>query len=892
MLLQSREKLQQHAQCIIRFQDQSFRQAMESNAADSLQKTKALREGIAAGTAARFTKPMVYRAIRPLAIFHADYRAIQEILLNSDTLEACCKLDFHDVKKGGSYHTHPAVIDCLTQVCGFAMNCNDYTDLDKDAFMNHGWDSFVAFEPLSMNQAYTTYTHMREGSDRLWRGDVVVRNVDGKVAAYFGGIAVSVSIFRILVHWLIAWQIQGVQRRVLKTVLSVESGSKTAKKQQTAQTAQPPEVDSIVRSVGGRKTADRPSSRMPQALNIIAEESGLALADFTESTNFTDVGIDSLLNLTISARLKDQLDTDIGFSGLVSDYPTVASLRELLDPRSGEPSIEPPTSVEAALGPSSNAASEQASQAGELDFRRVLDIISEESGVAANDFADDTEFADAGIDSLLSLVIVGRLRDELELEIQHESLLTECPTILDLKRTLLGEPVEAKNSSQRTTDLEKPSDDTGDSSMSRHDSASPERHDPASASLDRRRKAVAEMVQKYAADFSGPGASAAPSTGSPSKVVLITGGSGSLGGHLVDQLAQRTDVDKVICLNRIKPNTDAYAHQQKAMRDHGIRSFDKIRPKLLVLQSDTAKPMLGLPHATFQELVNSVTGLIHNAWPMSAKRALEGFEPQFQVMRNLIDFASAAASRMPRSAKFGFEMVSSIGVVGHYGRFDAASLDVMSVPEERVDIDSVLPNGYGEAKWGCERMLDETLHRDGSDRIRTMAVRLGQIAGSKRCGYWNPTEHFGFLVKSSQTLDALPDAPGKAYWTPVEDVAGTLIDLVLADNTPCPIYHVENPVGQNWGGLTRLLANTLQIESLVPFAEWVKRVRSAPHRDNPAATLVDFFDDNYLRMSCGGLVMDTAKARGHSETLARVGPVGEAVVRKYVHVWKEIGFLR
>ena len=66
--------------------------------------------------------------------------------------------------------------------------------------------------------------------------------------------------------------------------------------------------------------------------------------------------------------------------------------------------------------------------------------------------------------------------------------------------------------------------------------------------------------------------------------------------------------------------------------------------------------------------------------------------------------------------------------------------------EERAGIDSVLTNGYEEANRKCERMLVETLHRY-PDRVRTMIVRLKQIAGSKTSGYWNPMEDFGFFAK-------------------------------------------------------------------------------------------------------------------------------------------------
>lgn len=82
---------------------------------------------------------MVYRAIRPLAGFHDDYRAIDEIILNSKTSEASSHLNFGSVKRGGNFHTHPAIIDSLTQSCGFTMNCKDSTDLDIKVYKRERW---------------------------------------------------------------------------------------------------------------------------------------------------------------------------------------------------------------------------------------------------------------------------------------------------------------------------------------------------------------------------------------------------------------------------------------------------------------------------------------------------------------------------------------------------------------------------------------------------------------------------------------------------------------------------------------------------------------------------------------------------------------------------------
>ena len=623
----------------------------------------------------------------------------------------------------------------------------------------------------------------------------------------------------------------------------------------------------------------------------------MASTELTDDTSFGDVGIDSLMALVVSARFKEELSIDIDFNALFFEYPTVGDLKTFLkQPEASATGIistsssgDTTPSLRSSATGMTTPASDKVSVTPNFDFQRALQIISEESGVATEDLTDDTAFGDVGVDSLLSLVIVSRLRDEVELDVQHELLLLECPTVGSLKQ-FLSVDSNANSTAQPLAEskpVPTPAPETAEDLTKKK--WTPLHTESEKAALAARRKAVDDYVQKYTAGFSAPAVpSSSPTAPSDNaKVVLVTGASGHLGAHLVNHIAQIPDVKTLVCLNRER-NVEPYLRQQKAMRDKGIRTFDKIRPKLLVLQADSSKPKFGLSSGEYEGLVRSVTHLIHNAWPMSAKRALAGFEPQFQVMRNLIDFACDAMSRRPESFKFGFQMVSSIGVVGHYGLGNGEKRTM--VPEERVGIDSVLPNGYGDAKWGCERMLDETLHKH-PDRFRTMAVRLGQIAGSNTSGYWNPMEHFGFVIKSSQTLNALPDVGGTVYWTPVDDIAKVLSDLVLSDRTPYPIYHIENPVGQPWPEMNAILADALNIPNLIPFAEWVERVRAAGQRNNPAATLLDFLDDNYLRMSCGGLVLDVKNTLEHSKTLSALGPVSEELARKYIHIWKEIGFV-
>jgi nucleoside-diphosphate-sugar epimerase/SAM-dependent methyltransferase len=385
-------------------------------------------------------------------------------------------------------------------------------------------------------------------------------------------------------------------------------------------------------------------------------------------------------------------------------------------------------------------------------------------------------------------------------------------------------------------------------------------------------------------------------TSNPSgRCVVVTGATGSLGCHLVAKFASLPDVAQVVCLNR-RSRQDPESRQTQSLRKKGIVLPAEAASKLCVFETDMSKPQLGLSSDEYASLVRKVTHIVHNAWLMNAKWPIRNFEPQLRIMRNLLDFAKHISTIRSPDTKVTFQFISSIATVGHWPIWTGRP----AVPEERMTIDSVLPTGYGDAKYICELMIDETLHRH-PDQFRAMAVRLGQVAGSSTSGYWNPTEHLPFVIKSSQTLKALPDFDGLLSWTPVDGVASTLVDLVSLPetDTPYPIYHIDNPIRQAWKEMIPVLADTLSIplSGVIPFDDWVQRVKDHPRQvegpegENPAILLIDFLDANFLRMSCGGLLLETKKAREHSHTLANLGPVSNEVTKLFVESWKEMGFL-
>lgn len=369
----------------------------------------------------------------------------------------------------------------------------------------------------------------------------------------------------------------------------------------------------------------------------------------------------------------------------------------------------------------------------------------------------------------------------------------------------------------------------------------------------------------------------------------MTGATGSLGSHIVSAAAQMAGVSKVVCFNRIG-TVDAATRQQEAFDMRGIELDSRVKSKLQILEGDSSKPMLGLSSDTYNTLVQSVTHIVHNAWPMSLTRTTKAYEAQFQVMRNLIDLSRECTSRRPSSFQFSFQFISSIGAVGYYPLWTGRSL----APELPTTADTALPVGYADAKIVCERMLEETL-RQYPDRFRAMGVRIAQITGSRTNGYWNPIEHFSFFVKSARLLRSLPNLQGTLSWSPVNDVADSLLDLLISNTSPYAIYHIENPARQPWPEMIQLLASELEVSSdhIVPYEQWLDRVRNcgASIAENPAKQLMSFWETHFLRMSTGPLILDTKHSREHSKTMRESGPVESELVRRYIQRWKQCGYL-
>ena len=218
---------------------------------------------------------------------------------------------------------------------------------------------------------------------------------------------------------------------------------------------------------GTKASEDKSARVIKKALQIVSEESGIASEELGDGAVLSDVGIDSLLGLMISSRFQDEITIDIDSSTLhslhtirglkdflrrthagragedfneedeMADRESTGSCLELNDQPAGTHKTDVTKFEE--REPASHLAKESRETASITEglLGRVVEIISEESGIHVNDFDDTTVFTDAGIDSLLSLMISSRISEELDIQAAADNtLFTTCNTIRDLRHLL------------------------------------------------------------------------------------------------------------------------------------------------------------------------------------------------------------------------------------------------------------------------------------------------------------------------------------------------------------------------------------------------------------------------------------------------------------------------
>jgi naphtho-gamma-pyrone polyketide synthase len=176
---------------------------------------------------------------------------------------------------------------------------------------------------------------------------------------------------------------------------------------------------------------------------VICQELGIDTDEVEVDTDLRTSGLNSLSALMITVRLLEEYGIDLGPGTLKENY-SLCKLRKALHrkslevaaPKEDPPAAKTPTLVvntSIAEAPSSSEPNTSALTlpspaialapiinivSPESITSRIMAIIAEEMDIDQAEFADSVDWANLGLDSIMSLTICGRLREELEMDVE------------------------------------------------------------------------------------------------------------------------------------------------------------------------------------------------------------------------------------------------------------------------------------------------------------------------------------------------------------------------------------------------------------------------------------------------------------------------------------------
>jgi iterative type I PKS product template protein len=443
----------EHALCKVYFGERDVWQA-EFDRVSYLIKSRvdSLMAAEKTGRASKIGRGLAYKLFAALVDYDSRYRGMEEVILDSSTCEATARIRFQTSEKDGNFFLSPYHIDSLCHISGFIINGTDAVDSRETVYISHGWGSLRFTEIPDPAKEYRSYIRMQsvKGS-KVMAGDAYI--FDGeKIIGMTGDL-----------------KFQAIPRKVLNMMLpprgaAATSGAGSARPAPAAKASTPIKSSSkretkIVTKTNISKVNVK-LSVVSEILNILATEVGVTHDELADNIAFTDLGVDSLMSLTVSGRIREDLELDLSSNAFV-DYPTIGAFKSYLakfetpgrkesivssggdsgessSSESETPDLESDSDVTTPL-----AESDTISVKGELpsgdnseDMRTIIrETISIEMGVDVDEILAAPDLANLGMDSLMSLSILGTLREKTGLNIPSD-LFVSNPSLKAVERAL------------------------------------------------------------------------------------------------------------------------------------------------------------------------------------------------------------------------------------------------------------------------------------------------------------------------------------------------------------------------------------------------------------------------------------------------------------------------
>ncbi|MBD2813322.1 thioester reductase domain-containing protein [Xenorhabdus sp. Flor] len=259
--------------------------------------------------------------------------------------------------------------------------------------------------------------------------------------------------------------------------------------------------------------------------------------------------------------------------------------------------------------------------------------------------------------------------------------------------------------------------------------------------------------------------------------VLLTGATGYLGLHLLEQLLKQTSA-QVICLCRAADEKHARDRIKAGFVNYQIDVGNELDRVDFVI-GDLGQPRFGLLPETWEKLAQDVDVIYHNG-------ALVNFIYPYSALKSInVDGTRTALEFACTSRLKHFHYVSSVNALF------ATESPRPFMEDDRAMSETVRdPSGYSGSKWVSEGIINIARNRG----VPVSIYRPGLILGHTRTGAAQGNDYLVASLKGYLAMGFYPDHALLLDIIPVDYVAESLVHISKQPESAGKFFNLFNPV--------------------------------------------------------------------------------------------------
>lgn len=273
--------------------------------------------------------------------------------------------------------------------------------------------------------------------------------------------------------------------------------------------------------------------------------------------------------------------------------------------------------------------------------------------------------------------------------------------------------------------------------------------------------------------FTAPPASVVSRPGN----VLLTGGTGFLGVHLIDRLA-RAGACRLYCLVRAHDENEGFARLVARMRKYRIDP-SRYRDRLVAVPGQLALPHLGLDQRTWDRLAHEIDVVVHSGSHVNFAYPYDALAPAN---------VRGTASIVELAAAHRLKAVHHISTIGVLAGFAAAGVRRVSEDTPLAHAERI-STGYVQTKYVAEHLVATAAERG----LPLTIHRPSEISGTTDRGVWNTDTMMCALIRTIAETGLAPDHRSPLDLVPVDHAADVITRTVTHAEADGSVFHIANP---------------------------------------------------------------------------------------------------